>query len=410
MSIPRLELSGAVTACRLSSMVSSELDMKIDQTVFWTDSTILLGYRNVSKRFKTFVGNRLSIIHELSSAEQWRHVDSGSNPADIALRGIDANDREGLQIWFNGPAFLRQDSSSWPVCPTLKDVSPDDVEVKREAAVNYTNTSAGIDAMTRRYSSWTKLQRAITWLLRFKSYCRKRFLKHDVEIPTTDFTAAEVGNAKRAILKYVKQDHFSQEITALKMGRPVKTDSNLTTLNPVFHNGYIKVGGRQQDVNADRYPIILPSKHHVTRLIIWHYHKLNGHEGVQQVLATTRENYWVIRGPSTVKIVLKDCFVCKKQHSPLLTQHMGPLLPEQTTPEKPPFTFVGVDYFGPLDVKYGRSHLKRYGCLFTCLNTRAIHIEEARSLTTTSFIAAFQRSPAGGGCRRWYLVTTEQTS
>jgi len=79
------------------------------------------------------------------------------------------------------------------VCPTLKDVSLDDVEVKKEAVVNYTNTVAGINAMTLRYSSWTKLQRTITWLLRFKSYCRKRYLKHNVEIATTDITAAEVG-------------------------------------------------------------------------------------------------------------------------------------------------------------------------------------------------------------------------
>jgi hypothetical protein len=112
MSIPRLELSGAVTACRLSSMISSELDLRIDRTVYWTDSTIVLGYiRNVSKRFKTFVGNRLSITHEISSVQQWRHVDSGSNPADIASRGIDANDTDVLQKWFNGPAFLRRDPS-----------------------------------------------------------------------------------------------------------------------------------------------------------------------------------------------------------------------------------------------------------------------------------------------------------
>jgi len=70
---------------------------------------------------------------------------------------------------------------------------------------------------------------------------------------------------------------------------------------------------------------------------------------------------------------------------------MGSLLPEQTTPENPPLTIVGVDFFGPLNVKHGRSHLKRYGCLFTCLTTRAIHIEVAHSLTTNSFVAAFQR-------------------
>ena len=61
------------------------------------------------------------------------------------------------------------------------------------------------------------------------------------------------------------------------------------------------------------------------------------------------------------------------------------------SPDKPPFSFVGVDYFGPLIVKAARTHLKRYGCLFTCLTTRAVHLEVAHSLTADSFIAAFQR-------------------
>ena len=70
---------------------------------------------------------------------------------------------------------------------------------------------------------------------------------------------------------------------------------------------------------------------------------------------------------------------------------MAPLLEEQTTPDKPPFTYVGIDYFGPLIVRSGRCNLKRYGCLFTCLTSRAVHLEVAHSLTTDSFFAAFQR-------------------
>ena len=67
-------------------------------------------------------------------------------------------------------------------------------------------------------------------------------------------------------------------------------------------------------------------------------------------------------------------------------------LPElMVVPEKPPFTFVGVDYFGPLEVKQGRSRVKSYGGLFTCLTTRAMHIEIAHSLDTDSMIKALRR-------------------
>ena len=56
-----------------------------------------------------------------------------------------------------------------------------------------------------------------------------------------------------------------------------------------------------------------------------------------------------------------------------------------------PFTFVGVDYFGPIMVRQGRSHVKRYGCLFTCLSMRAVHIEISHSLDAESFLCAFGR-------------------
>ena len=129
----------------------------------------------------------------------------------------------------------------------------------------------------------------------------------------------------------------------------------------------------------------------MTTLIIRHYHETSKHVGVQQVLATICERYWILKGHSTVKRALKACFVCKRQHAPLCAQQMAPLLDEQMTPDKPPFTFDGMDYFGLLNDKAGRSHLKRYGCLFTCLTSRSLHLEVAHSLTADSFIAAIQR-------------------
>ena len=73
-------------------------------------------------------------------------------------------------------------------------------------------------------------------------------------------------------------------------------------------------------------------------------------------------------------------------------------LPEsRVTPDEPPFTRVGVDYFGPIEVKRGRCMIKRYGVLFTCFATRAIHIEKADSLDTDSCINALRRFIARRG-------------
>jgi len=76
---------------------------------------------------------------------------------------------------------------------------------------------------------------------------------------------------------------------------------------------------------------------------------------------------------------------------------MADLPVERVTPDKPPFTFIGLDFFGPFLVKVGRSMVKRYGCIFTCLAVRAVHIEVAHSLETSSFINALQRFIARRG-------------
>lgn len=80
LTIPRLELSAAVVAARLDKIIRTETDIHVDESVFWTDSTCVLGYlRNESKRFHTFVANRVATIQEVAAASQWRHVDSSQS-------------------------------------------------------------------------------------------------------------------------------------------------------------------------------------------------------------------------------------------------------------------------------------------------------------------------------------------
>lgn len=65
-----------------------------------------------------------------------------------------------------------------------------------------------------------------------------------------------------------------------------------------------------------------------------------------------------------------------------------------------PFTYSAVDHFGPFFVKEGRKEVKRYGVIFTCLASRAIHIETANSLETDAFINALRRFQAERGSVR----------
>lgn len=115
MYIPKLELSAAVTACRLYALITNELEVQINSVTFWTDSTIVLGYiRNTTRRFKSFVVSRLSTIHTLSSQDKWRYIETKLNPSNIASRGLDPSDSPKMNMWLYGPSLLRQEQSNWP--------------------------------------------------------------------------------------------------------------------------------------------------------------------------------------------------------------------------------------------------------------------------------------------------------
>ena len=104
-----------------------------------------------------------------------------------------------------------------------------------------------------------------------------------------------------------------------------------------------------------------------------------------------REKYWIIQARISLRRVLNGCFHCKKVQASIGQQKMANLPEDRVSPSESPFTYVGVDCFGPLFVRRGRSTVTRYGVLFTCLAVRAIHIDVAHSLDTDSFINALRR-------------------
>ena len=126
-------------------------------------------------------------------------------------------------------------------------------------------------------------------------------------------------------------------------------------------------------------------------------HTSNGHAGSMHALNKLREDYWIISVLSAVKKRINKCMYCKRTRKPFMKQQMAPLPSQRLTPEEPPFTFTGLDYFGPVNTKLARKEFKRYGCLFTCLTSRAIHLEMSYDLTTESFLCALNRFIARRG-------------
>ena len=106
-TIPRLELTAATVSVQLNKILTKELQIPIDEVTFWTDSMTVIRYiTNESKRFHTYVANRVAFIREESSVSQWRYIDSKSNPANEASRGVTADVLVRNGHWLKGLVFL----------------------------------------------------------------------------------------------------------------------------------------------------------------------------------------------------------------------------------------------------------------------------------------------------------------
>ena len=448
VTLPRLELTAASVSIRVGEMLKREMDGN-PELMYHTDSTTVLRYiANEQQRFHVFVANRVQLIRDYSSLSQWKYVGAKENPADDASRGLDGLALVESQRWLGGPGFLWKPESDWPQQPfTASQVPDDDPEVKGATASNVVNVSQTTNATSKlinHFSDCHRLRRAAAVFLRIKETLQTRYSKGPnvgngvpsnassltdqrslatakdagckaAEGPYPPFNVQDLVKAEFAILKFFQSSAFSEEIHVLEgleiekksvgnrpQGREkanVKNNSPIRHLDPFLDKGILRVGGRLRRADLPyetKHPIILPRKSPITTLLIRHVHKRLGHAGRCHVIANLREKYWIVKGNAAVRQVISRCVFCRRNYSKPGKQKMADLPRDRISPA-PPFIYTGVDYFGPFLIKEGRKELKRYGALFTCLVSRAVHIEVASTLESSSFIQALRRFLARRG-------------
>ena len=447
VTIPRLELTAATVSIRVGELLKREVDGD-SELVYHTDSTTVLRYiANEQQRFHVFVANRVQLIHDHSSPSQWKYVDSKENPADDASRGLDGLALVEGQRWLQGPGFLWKPESEWPHQPlTMSQIPDDDPEVKRMTvassnAVIIDQSAGATNKLINYFSEWHQLRRAVAVFLQVKKTlqirCKERVnvkdgvsrnltgqgtplsaetaKRKDIKETCQPLTVQDLVNAEFAILKFVQISAFGEEIRALKeivnennshkeklqkrKKASMKSNSRIHRLDPFIDNGILRVGGRLKRADLPyetKHPVILPQKSHVTTLLIRHAHKRLGHSGRGHVISSLREKYWIIKANTAVRHEISKCVFCRRNYGRPNEQKMADLPKNRISPA-PPFTYTGVDYFGPFIIKEGRKEVKRYGALFTCLVSRAVHIEVASSLEASSFIQALRRFIARRG-------------
>ncbi|XP_028390646.1 uncharacterized protein LOC114515563 [Dendronephthya gigantea] len=299
-TIPRLDLKASVLAVRLSNLIRAELDWNVDHIIiFWTDSTTVLQYiTNKNRRFHRFVATRLEETHEHTTLEQWRHVPGALNPAEDGSRGLPIEAFHSTCRWWSGPAFLSQTANHWRVA-RVSEVPEDNEEVVKPR-IGHNSPAVVIGShlfqLLNDLSSWSKLQRYISWLVRLMRHLRTKAKSQVASFPK-EISLTEMKEASTSIVKVVQNQYFQDELSALKSGMKIKSDSRLVTLSPVLLDGVICVGGRlrhapltSENVN----PMIVPHQHDIASLIITYYHQILDHAGREHVLSVVRQHYWII--------------------------------------------------------------------------------------------------------------------
>eukprot|EP00794_Sanderia_malayensis_P003909 gene3909-4450_t len=161
----------------------------------------------------------------------------------------------------------------------------------------------------------------------------------------------------------------------------------------------MRVGGRceRQEVSYNqKHPIILPQKSHITDLVVRHFHEDVYHQGRKLTEGAIRSGgYWITGSKRLLSTMIGKCVTCKKLRGLPATQKMADLPADRIEP-CPPFTSVGVDVFGPWEVitrktRGGSVNSKRWAVMFTCMYSRAVHIELLESMKTSSMINALRR-------------------
>ena len=411
VSLPRLELCGALLLAQLAARVKQAIQLDIDREYYWCDSTIALAWiQGQPNRWKTFIANRTSEIQALTHVDSWRHVVSPDNPADIISRGTSPDKLINSSLWWVGPPWLSQMANQWPYSDYVPlENLPEQRQTKVACIATLKNKPCELFS---RYSSYIRLQRITAYCLRFinntlskvRSQGTRETGARDAN-PTNsgNLTARELINAETTLLKLVQEEYFAAEITALKNGKPLPSKSKILSLNPFVDNAdVLRVGGRL--VNApitynQKHPVVVPANHSFTTLVINYEHQRLLHAGSQHTLASLRTRFWILSGKNTVKRILHQCVKCFRVKPTGINYIMGNLPASRVTPARP-FSTCGVDYAGPVLLKErGQSRVthKAYFCILVCFVTKAVHIELATDLSTDAFLNCLYRFIARRG-------------
>ncbi|KAL0162344.1 hypothetical protein M9458_041740, partial [Cirrhinus mrigala] len=345
LTIPRLELCAAVLAIEIAEMVVAEMDTTFDSITYYTDSKVVLGYiQNQSRRFYVFVHNRIQRIRQSPCSGLWKYVPTHLNPADIGSRSHNLAQRSSL----------RDVSLHSPELQEVYDlIDPDtDSELRPQVVASFTHVTRDVIHPQRfeRFSKFSTLLIAVAQLIHV----------------ARSFACSTRDECRGGRVCY------SDDLKCINSGANIPPKSSLWKLHPILdQNQLIRVGGRfeRSDLSMNEvHPIIIPGRHHLATLLVSHYHEAVKHQGRHLTEGAIRTaGFWLVGAKRCISSLLHRCIICRRLRGKMEHQQMA-ALPAERLRVAPPFTYVGVDVFGPWEIvsrrtRGGVSNSKRWAVM-----------------------------------------------
>ena len=401
-TLPRLELLSTLLLTRLMNSVENALSkcFPFDRKCYWNDSQVALAWINAThKEFKPFVENRLKKIRELSNPADWGYVESEINSADVITRfNEQAMSFNENMLWWKGPSFLRQKEpyeGSYHPPAELPEEKVNFVNIAHNPPSNRINLAKVIDV--NRFSSYSRLLRVTGWIKRFvRNFVKSR--KNEKLEHSPFLSPSELREAEQQWLMTNQSDFHTDTTNDLKK----KFSEHGVTLDD---EGLFRCIGRLNEAPLPydtRKPILLNTRHPIAELITVNIHRKLKHVSAKQTLTELRQRYWIFKGRSFVRNILRKCTRCRIFNSKPYRYPAAPQLTKLRLKDNHPFETTGVDNFGPLYVKEvfpNRNRMfKAWVALYTCASSRAILLDLVPDIGSTSFIRSFRRMIARRGC------------
>ena len=370
--VNELELTALLVGCRLAKYVNT-FELGIANTIVWSDSLCSQGWVTSGRCTKLYIRNRVSEIKKLNY--EIRFVRTRENPSDLLTRGVSMRQLK-QSVWFAGPSWLK--TNDFPEVPTHLVINIITAEPQPNQVITSNPNFAKYSVVQTYINKIKTLQTFFNKVFETNKFCVDPLIcliKLDQQTTLKDTYQTLKGN-------HVPNSDIKTQIKQLGL----QLDSN----------DLIRSYGRLQKSNLTPsaiHPILLPAKSHLTALIVSRIHSDLGHTGVNTVLSVLRDRFWVSQGRSIVKTIISRCVFCRKVAAKPLQRSTAPSLPEDRVQHIRPFNATGIDYANYLVFLDPEklTEIKSYLVVFTCLTTRAVHLELTTSLSTQHFLLAFRK-------------------